>query len=364
MKILLLSPYDAMSHHYWHQRLRADLDSLFAAEVVLVTLPARYFSWRFRGNSLTLAHDERLKAKFDLVIATSMTDLSALLGMAPHLAGVPVVLYFHENQFAYPDPNEVHQVERQITSIYSAIAATTLVFNSDFNRESFMQGAAALLKKLPDGVPSDLVLQLKNKSRVISVPIDLAPLERPDAQPLELRAETNSRNLTLVWNHRWEYDKGLDELVSLIELLKLRGFPFKCHVIGQSFRKIPAQLQSARDSLGASLGTFGFVDDRAQYLELLGSSDVVISTALQEFQGIAVLEAMAAGCYPIVPDSLAYREFVPEACRYQSVTEAAVMIQNRGRDRDRYRVAVGLPQVVKPEYVRLLWQQLLGELLQ
>jgi glycosyltransferase involved in cell wall biosynthesis len=356
MKILLLSPYDAMSHQYWHQRLRSDLDVLFAAEVVLVTLPARHFSWRFRGNSLTLAHDERLKAKFDLVIATSMTDLSALLGMAPQLVGVPVVLYFHENQFAYPDPNEVHQVERQITSIYSAIVATALVFNSDFNRESFLQGAAALLKKLPDGVPNDLVVQLKNKSRVISVPIDVSGFEP--------RTDSSSRDLTLVWNHRWEYDKGLDELVSLIELLKLSGFPFKCHIIGQSFRKIPAQLQSARDYLGASLGVFGFVEDRAQYLALLGSSDVVISTARQEFQGIAVLEAMASGCCPVVPDSLAYREFVPEACRYQSVTEAAVMIQNLYRDVNREKEAVDLPQVVKPEYVRLRWQQLLGELLQ
>jgi glycosyltransferase involved in cell wall biosynthesis len=208
MKILLLSPYDAMSHQYWHQRLRSDLDTLLLAEVVLVTLPARYFSWRFRGNSLTLAHDERLKGKFDLVIATSMTDLAALLGMAPNLSGVPVVLYFHENQFAYPDANEVRQVERQVTSIYSAIAATSLVFNSNFNRDSFMQGAAVLLKKMPDGVPDGVVAQLQKKSRVISVPIDAALFEP--------RADPNARDLTLVWNHRWEYDKGLDELVALI----------------------------------------------------------------------------------------------------------------------------------------------------
>lgn len=364
MKILLLSPYDAMSHQYWHQRLRADLDVSFAAEVVLVALPARHFSWRFRGNSLTLAHDERLKAEFDLIIATSMTDLSALLGMAPHLSGVPTVLYFHENQFAYPDPNEVHQVERQVTSIYSAIAATALVFNSNFNRQSFLQGAAALLKKLPDGVPNDVISWLKHKSRVISVPIDLALTERPVDPIIVPRENLQAKEVTLVWNHRWEYDKGLDELVSLIELLKRGGLPFKCHVIGQSFRTIPGQLQAARDKLGESLGVFGFVDDRAQYLELLSSSDVVISTAQQEFQGIAVLEAMAAGCSPIVPDSLAYREFVPDACRYQSVAEAAVMIQNRSRDKDRQTMAVGLPKEVKPEYVRLLWQQLLGELLQ
>ena len=373
MKILLLSPYDAMSHQYWHQRLSADLETLFFADIVLVTLPARYFSWRFRGNSLTLAHDERLQGNYDLVIATSMTDLSALLGMAPQLSRVPSVLYFHENQFAYPDPNEVHQVERQVTSIYSAIAATSLVFNSSFNRESFMQGAAALLKKMPDGVPDGIVEQLKNKSRVISVPIDEVPVEP--------RAGTTARDLTLLWNHRWEYDKGLDELVTLIERLKSDGLPFKCHVIGQSFRTIPDQLQRVRDHLGTSLGLFGFVDDRAQYLQLLNESDLVISTARQEFQGIAVLEAMAAGCCPVVPDSLAYREFVPEAYRYQSIAEAAVMIrdlilqkeglqkeglQKEGSQKEgaQNQPAVGLPQTVRSEYVRHRWQQLLGELLQ
>ncbi|MGK0459636.1 MAG: glycosyltransferase involved in cell wall biosynthesis [Candidatus Azotimanducaceae bacterium] len=352
MKILLLSPYDAMSHQYWHQRLRSDLDTLLLAEVVLVTLPARYFSWRFRGNSLTLAHDERLKGKFDLVIATSMTDLAALLGMAPNLSGVPEVLYFHENQFAYPDANEVRQVERQVTSIYSAIAATSLVFNSNFNRDSFMQGAAVLLKKMPDGVPDGVVAQLQKKSRVISVPIDAALFEP--------RADPNARDLTLVWNHRWEYDKGLDELVALIELLKSGGLPFKCHLIGQSFRTIPTQLQAARDHLGASLGVFGFVADRAQYLKLLNDVDVVVSTARQEFQGIAVLEAIAAGCCPVVPDSLAYREFVPEAYRYQSVAEAAAMI----RDLDPLKSAIALPKEVRPETVQRGWQQLLGELLQ
>ncbi len=33
------------------------------------------------------------------------------------------------------------------------------------------------------------------------------------------------------------------------------------------------------------------------------------------------MEAVAAGCLPLVPDRLAYREYYPEACRYASCPE-------------------------------------------
>ena len=41
--------------------------------------------------------------------------------------------------------------------------------------------------------------------------------------------------------------------------------------------------------------------DRGEYLELIGTCDVVASTARHEFFGIAVAEAMAAGCAPLLP---------------------------------------------------------------
>ncbi|MFT5011423.1 MAG: glycosyltransferase involved in cell wall biosynthesis [Patiriisocius sp.] len=362
MRILLLSPYDAMSHQYWHQRLIADLTALSliegsvegSTEIVLVTLPPRFFSWRFRGNSLTLSQHKRVAGqKFDLVIATSMTDLSALIGMAPNLAGTPSALYFHENQFAYPDPNQSYQVERQITSIYSALAASALIFNSNFNLNSFLEGTARLLAKLPDGVPADIESQLRQKARVISVPIDTPD---PLAQGTSL-----TQGLVLVWNHRWEYDKGLDELIVLLNLVKQKIPAFKCHVIGQSFRSIPAQMETVRNLLGDSLGEFGFVPTREAYLTLLSNSDIVLSTARQEFQGIAVLEAIAAGCTPVVPDSLAYQEFVPENNRYKTPEAALRMISLYDKKIPKLSK---LPPQLSPSRVRDQWRQLLDELLQ
>jgi len=96
MRILLLSAYDAHSHRRWRQGLVAAFPEW---RWTVLTLPPRFFSWRVRGNSLSWAFSERetLEQSYDVLVATSMTDLSALKGL------VPALVYCHENQFAYPD---------------------------------------------------------------------------------------------------------------------------------------------------------------------------------------------------------------------------------------------------------------------
>lgn len=326
----------------------SELERWLNVQIIEAVLPARYFPWRFRGNSLTLSQHEALQSSYDVIIATSMTDLSSLRGFLPHLATVPTILYFHENQFAYPDKHPDRQVERQITSIYSAIAADRLVFNSDFNRRTFLEGSEKLLRKMPDGVPSGTVTGLKNKSEVISVPIDVQPAA----------SKSNEGPLSIVWNHRWEHDKGLEDLQVIVEGLLNQPKNFIFHLIGQSFRQKPAEIQWIKDQLGGHLGQFGFVEDRSAYRALLGESDRVLSTAHHEFQGIAVLEAMSAGCEPVVPNDLAYQEFVPEHCRFDDLQQAvAKLVAEPGQS------PPDLPRSVLPEVVSEGWQYLISDML-
>jgi hypothetical protein len=45
---------------------------------------------------------------------------------------------------------------------------------------------------------------------------------------------------------------------------------------------------------------------------LLWQADIVVSTALHEFFGAAVVEACYCGCFPVLPNRLSYPELIPE----------------------------------------------------
>ncbi len=315
MRILLLSAYDAVSHRYWRQGLAAAFPE---HDWTTLSLPPRYFAWRIRGNSLSWAFNEgaTLRQPYDLLIATSMVDLTGLRGLVPELAHIPTLVYFHENQFAYPESGrEFNSVEPQILNLYNALAADRVVFNSAFNRQTLIDGAEKLLRKLPDQVPAGLTTQIATRSTVVPVPL-------PDEVFLPSRPEPGP--LQLVWNHRWEFDKGPDLLLAAIEAIQRRGIDFRLHVVGQQFRHTPAVFERIQQQLehNGNLGQWGHIESVAEYRQLLQRADVVLSTALHDYQGIAVLEGVAAGCTPVVPDRLAYRELFEPCYRYGAEDEA------------------------------------------
>lgn len=334
MKVLLLSAYDAESHRLWRENLRAMFPLIQWTELVL---PARYFPWRVRGNSLSWAFNHRatLTDNYDFLLCTSMTDLSALRGFVPELARIPTAVYFHENQFAYPpnpDPLAVrtNPVEPQILSIYTALCADKVVFNSSYNRSTFLAGAEQLLSKLPDHVPQELMARLDQAS-VIPVPLseDVCKTAFARKRPCERDV------LNIVWNHRWEFDKGPALLLAIAEALVSHDVRFRMHLLGQRFRQSPAQFAQLEALLaahctatGLAPGHCGYVSDRQQYCQILATADVVLSTALHDFQGLSVLEAMALGCTPLAPDRVVYPEYLPENCLYQGDGDIAAQAQS------------------------------------
>ena len=310
MRILLLSAYDAVSHRQWRKGL---VTALSEHDWTVLTLPPRYFRWRIRGNSLIWGVGERtrLNQKYDCLVATAMVDLAALRGFVPALAHLPALLYFHENQFDYPLTEAAHAgIEPQIVNLYSALAAQQMVFNSDYNRQTFLAGVTRLLRKMPDAVPNGIPEHLATKSSVLPVPLANDWFEFNSMDKLDV--------LTIVWNHRWEYDKAPEIFFQALRLLLEKGVPFQVHVLGQAFRTVPPLFEEMREMLKNQLGQWGRVEDREAYRQLLRQSHVVVSTAKHDFQGLAILEGVAAGCIPVIPDRLAYPEWFSADYRYST----------------------------------------------
>jgi len=351
MEILLLSAYHAQSHKQWCEGLISNFPE---HSWELLSLPPRYFNWHMRGNALIWwkFHKKTLNSDFDLIIATSMTDLHGLRGFLPGLADIPSILYFHENQFDYPLSNsDKAKVELQLVSFYSALCADQVVFNSFYNLQSFMTGLRKLLKKLPDFVPTEQIEEIEKKSSVLPVPL---------FDPCCCTPTNTSKKLSIVWNHRWEYDKWPENFFLALLKLKQSAIEFDIHVLGQQFRQQPAIFAEMQQTLSENIQTWGFVENVEEYRKILGSADVVVSTALHDFQGLAVLEAVACGCLPVVPDRLAYPQFFQEKYRYPSFVEnnekqakvLASHLKRLAKDCARHELAEA------PDLYELSWQQM------
>ncbi|MBT8448577.1 MAG: DUF3524 domain-containing protein [Gammaproteobacteria bacterium] len=309
----MISGYDASSHRYWRELLEQHLTEY---QWTQIALPDRYFYWRARGNALSLAYTKQaeLNQTYDLIIVTSMVDLSALRGFCPHLAAVPTIVYFHENQFAYPVAESSNLVNIQLLSIYSALCADQILFNSVYNKTTYIEGVQSLLTRLPDEIPKDIDNQLLSKSSVLAVPL------APDVAIVK-RSKYLAEKVQIVWNHRWEFDKQPEVFFAALSQLKNAGYAFKLHILGQSFRKQPDIFLQASEEFTNEILTYGH-QTRPDYLAILTEADIVVSSSLHEFQGISMLEAIASGCTPIAPDRLVYPEYIPKQLHYTTNNEA------------------------------------------
>uniref|UniRef100_A0A6M2D1N1 tRNA-queuosine alpha-mannosyltransferase n=1 Tax=Rhipicephalus microplus TaxID=6941 RepID=A0A6M2D1N1_RHIMP len=246
-------------------------------------------------------------------MASGTLNLAELLGLRQDLVPLRKVLYMHENQLAYPVQKEqLRDYQYGYNQVVSCLAADVVLFSSHFNRDSFLAAVEPFLNRVPGaGHLGPLRPQLEAKARVLSFPVKVPPLF-----PALYRDPTSP--LHVVWPHRWEHDKGPEEFVQVLLELHCLGMAFHVSFLGQEFEKLPPSLLGVREELGGHIRCWGPLPDRDEYLALLRNADVVVSTALHEFYGVAMLEASLLGCYPLCPNRLVYPEIYPRCCLYNT----------------------------------------------
>ncbi len=159
---------------------------------------------------------------------------------------------------------------------------------------------------------------LRDKASVLPVPMDLEQSVATEAVWPGKLGELPDRPLRLLWVGRFEHDKGGDGLLQILMRLEQDELDYELAVIGQQFRSSPDVFRQIETDFSHRLVQFGYMDDPRAYRALLRGADVVLSTALHEFQGLAVLQAVANGCLPVVPNRLAYPEIYPAQYCYDS----------------------------------------------
>ena len=148
---------------------------------------------------------------------------------------------------------------------------------------------------------------------VVHPPVDVGRFEALRGMPKERRTATVAR---------FSPEKNLGEAVRI-----MRAAGGRYDIVGNVKRQYQLdELEAVRRSASGQMRLH--VDAGQDVLEgVVGGAKAYLQTSEETF-GVAVVEAMAAGCVPVVPDNSAHPETVPFAeLRYGSESEAAGIVR-------------------------------------
>lgn len=336
----LISPYHTGSHASWAKGYQHHSRH----HVQLITMAGRFWKWRMQGGTMELATQTKALLTSDnlpdLIITTDMVNLPTWLGLVRHYlpATIPILHYMHENQLTYPwRPGEKPDLTYAMINWLSQLAADHVAFNSQYHATAWFAELPRLLKHFPDYNHLHLIETVEAKSSILPVGIDCEPMQQqvPEQINFSLANEPSVDHAAplIVWNQRWEYDKAPDRFFQCLYRLQKAGVPFRLAVAGENFRNVPAEFEEAQERLTNAIIHWGYLPSHAAYIDLLQQADLVISTAIHEFFGISILEAIAAGAFPLLPSRLSYPELIPAtlhpACLYHDDEQLFTLCRQR-----------------------------------
>ncbi|XP_060944930.1 glycosyltransferase-like domain-containing protein 1 isoform X1 [Limanda limanda] len=379
--VLLVEPFYGGSHKQLIDLLKENI-----TDCCVFTLPAKKWHWRARTAALYFSQTIPPRPTYRVLFSSSVLNLCELVALRPDLARLKKILYFHENQLVYPvRKDQERDFQYGYNQVLSCLVADVVVFNSFFNMDSFLSSISSFMKKIPDHRPKDLEQQIRPKCVVLSFPLQFPDVSRMIPQHKLLREQQISdepqthrsedphpataehdcepvsdqdpgdqvQPLHIVWPHRWEHDKNPELFFSTLMRLKEKQLNFKLSVLGETFTDTPAIFSEARRQLDAHVVAWGFQSRKSDYLRVLCQADVVVSTAKHEFFGVAMLEAVHCGCFPLCPKALVYPEIFPAQYLYSTPEQLCKRLQELCR-----RPELARRHVVKVDSSSFSWTRL------
>lgn len=291
VRIAVVEPWGGGSHAAWAEGLRR----YSAHDVTVLALPDQAWRWRLRASAPWFAAQiAALRHAPDALLVSSLVDAAALRGLLGR--DIPMALYAHESQWAYPGDGA--DIESATRNLVSMAAVDEVWFNSDFHRRVALDAAGELVGNMPE--EQRVELELDGKSSTVYPGVELSwasPMSSTDGPPV------------IVWPHRWDHDKEPDTFERALERLVRSGQEFGLVLAGSDARpesRVRRRIVERFTGRLLAVGPF----DLQTYRKWLHRSDLVVSCTAHEFFGMAVVEALAAGCRPVLPDAFSYPEIV------------------------------------------------------
>lgn len=308
-RIILLESFYTGSHKRWADEFKDHSSH----QIEIVSLPGRHWKWRMHGAAISFAEKlKNLDYQPDYFLLTDMTDLSVFRALTQaDFPNTKYALYFHENQISYPWSANDEDVKLQRNNHYgfinyhSALSADKVLFNSAYHKEVFTQSLDRFLLQFPDHHNIESIERIKEKSSVLPIGINYQELQSYQSTP-------KGKKPILVWNHRWEYDKNPELFFNSLKQLKNEGIDFSLIVLGEKTQKYPPVFDHTKELFADHILHYGYCESKDAYYKLLAGADFLPVCSHQDFFGYSIVEAIALGVHPILPNRLSYPEHVKE----------------------------------------------------
>jgi len=313
MRIAIIDSFFDDSHAWWASGLQHNSEH----EIEIFCNPPKNWKWQMVGGTLKLAAEIGNEIEsFDLIVVTDMIDLPSFFGYLKDYHIPKTIIYFHENQITYPwsksdaDINKKRDHHYGFMNLRSVIMADKVVFNSVYHKQSFLSALPQFTNMFPSFPWARYLEQIGQKSLILPIGIDMSLFDGSE--------KADQYKPIFLWNHRWEYDKKPNEFFETLFDLDILDYDFGLIVLGRSHKRKPEIFEIAKERLNKHILHWGYVDNKENYYALLNQANILLVTGNQDFFGISVVEAIAAGCYPILPLRLSYPEHIEEV-NYQQV---------------------------------------------